>query len=1548
MCKNVKRLICLCLCLAMLACWLPQIGLPVAAADANDIIPQKHYGEYDTLSMVYDQGGCYSMQGMTLDADYTYCAKIGDNDSIAFIMRTRKSDGYKELMINASTGGYYFYNLGHANALDLVSCAGASQMFVTGGTYLIRLTMSGRTLTTAGTYTFSINGTATGMTAVQIMSASDREVTVLAKSGRTLYTGTLDPTASSGNIELTRLCTLNVSSVRLKGTVTDFSTFTQQGFAYHDGKVFLPLTGNAYVETINTSVVLVYDLEGATGEIKNDPTLSFRIISGTYAGLFEIEDVDICQESGKLYFNSNRRKTSSDTDYDGCSYFYGYVYDPSMSSTTADDYRWEMQDNVLTSMTDNGNTYNLATQFHGTVTNNIPTHGLYNLSRAVRLYHDDPWVVEWKSSGDFGSTGAMLLATGKNSKVANAPFLFRYKQSNIIALGYYDGTSQHNNYGIRLSDHGIDGTAEHTYRLTNKIASDGSNMVYLSVDGVELGAMNNYYIGVNAQGTTSNWVSGQDFAFSYIGSYNHPLTNCDISYLQVWANGAPDTTPNNYRWEASDSLVYATGTNLTANPATIYSGSISGGVHSSAAYRLSEEIDLRHDRPWSLQWEAEGTLSGGTFLLAASDGGNTENAPFLFRYSDTGLIALGYRGGSRHNNFGIDISDHGIDGTAKHTYRLTNKIAADGSNMVYLYVDNVCLGAMNNAFNGISALGTTSDWLNGKDLTFDYVGNRTYPVKGTVSSLQVWEAGAPCTVQFVNDDGTVLSSKTYVYGQMPTAPANPTKTDSNGYSYTFTGWDQTISEVTGDVTYTATYSGQANYFTVKFINDGTVISTQQVAYGETPTVPANPTRAATAQYTYTFTGWNINPGPITSDTTFVATYSRKLNSYTVIFQDDDGTVLSNAQVPYGTVPTEPAAPTKEPTSATEYTFVGWNQEVVAVTGETTYMAVYTTSSHTFGSYEITLAPTCTAIGQRVWSCNTCSYSYTEAVAKLGHSYSSVVTPPTCSEQGYTTHTCTTCGDVYTDTPISPLGHSYSSVVTAPTCGNKGYTTHTCTVCSHSYTDSETAALGHSYNEGVVSVNPTCLDAGVLTYTCGTCGHNFSQGIPATGHNYVSGSCANCGEAEPVVDYYLFGYINGADYACEGDSENMGIYKFVDGKLTVTFTQNSYVAVKTTGNGCWYMTEGWAGDTVTSVTLYDNNTLFAPDKLFVPGNVQVTFTLVKNSDGSLTLSYTKAAPTITAKNISLSFEDEILLNVYFTTTDVVGAVNYGLLTFSEKVSTPSHANAISVNPGYYESNGYLGVTTPGIPAKKLGDTVYFAVYAELADGTYVYSKCYHYSPYSYAYSLLSKSTTTQDMKNLIVAMLNYGAAAQVYFNYNTANPVNASLTAEQKAFVADYNADMLDGLTTCAADKKGTLFGNGNTGFGKRTPSVNFEGAFSVNFYFSQPKATVGSDVTFYVWDKATYNSVDTLLPGNAIATSTCSFDGTYYMGVVEGIAAKEVDETFYCAAVYTGTDGNTYVSGVIAYSLGYYLENQANGTAMPDFAKATGVYAYYAKQNFYE
>jgi hypothetical protein len=281
--QSFKRLMAICLMVALLGTLVLQAAPVAQAADYLQTLPQQHYGEYGTVNMVYDQGNCYSMQGMAVDATYAYCAKIGSNDAVACITRLEKATGAKVNMINASNGGYYFYNLGHANALDIVKINGVQQMFVTAGATLVRLTMSGTTLTTAGTYTFTYNGATTNTTAVQIMSASSKEVKVITKGGKSLYTGTLDPTASSGVIDLKHLCNLDVANIRMKGTIQDYSTYVQQGFDYRDGKVFVPLSGNAYVETINQSIVAVYDVEGASGTVYNDPTLSFRIISGQYA-----------------------------------------------------------------------------------------------------------------------------------------------------------------------------------------------------------------------------------------------------------------------------------------------------------------------------------------------------------------------------------------------------------------------------------------------------------------------------------------------------------------------------------------------------------------------------------------------------------------------------------------------------------------------------------------------------------------------------------------------------------------------------------------------------------------------------------------------------------------------------------------------------------------------------------------------------------------------------------------------------------------------------------------------------------------------------------------------------------------------------------------------------------------------------------------------------------------------------------------------------------------------------------------------------------------
>ena len=213
------------------------------------------------------------------------------------------------------------------------------------------------------------------------------------------------------------------------------------------------------------------------------------------------------------------------------------------------------------------------------------------------------------------------------------------------------------------------------------------------------------------------------------------------------------------------------------------------------------------------------------------------------------------------------------------------------------------------------------------------------------------------TITFLNDDGTELQSEPVAYGETPAYTGEtPTKDATAQYTYTFVGWTPEIANVTGDATYTATYAEAVNKYTIRFVNDdGTELQSGEVAYGETPAYTGEtPTKAATAQYTYTFAGWTPEIANVTGDATYTATYAETVNKYTITFVDEDGTtVLKEATAyDYGTAAADivkPADPTKASTDQYTYTFVGWTPEIANVTSDATYTATY---SSTLNQYMI--------------------------------------------------------------------------------------------------------------------------------------------------------------------------------------------------------------------------------------------------------------------------------------------------------------------------------------------------------------------------------------------------------------------------------------------------------------------------------------------------------------------------------------------------------------------------------------------------------------------
>ncbi len=197
-----------------------------------------------------------------------------------------------------------------------------------------------------------------------------------------------------------------------------------------------------------------------------------------------------------------------------------------------------------------------------------------------------------------------------------------------------------------------------------------------------------------------------------------------------------------------------------------------------------------------------------------------------------------------------------------------------------------------------------------------------------------------------NVDGN-LTTESYDYGAVPSFKGNTDKVADAQYTYAFTGWDKTISTVTGDVTYTAQFSNTINKYTVTWKNhDGTVLETDAgVVYGATPSYDGTePTKNATAQYTYSFIGWDKIVSSVTGDVTYTAQFSNTTNKYTITWKNYDGTVLeTDTNVPYGTTPTyNGTVPTKTGTAQYNYSFNGWSPSIQAVSGNAEYTATFTT------------------------------------------------------------------------------------------------------------------------------------------------------------------------------------------------------------------------------------------------------------------------------------------------------------------------------------------------------------------------------------------------------------------------------------------------------------------------------------------------------------------------------------------------------------------------------------------------------------------------------
>lgn len=140
-------------------------------------------------------------------------------------------------------------------------------------------------------------------------------------------------------------------------------------------------------------------------------------------------------------------------------------------------------------------------------------------------------------------------------------------------------------------------------------------------------------------------------------------------------------------------------------------------------------------------------------------------------------------------------------------------------------------------------------------------------------------------------------------------------------------------------------------YTITWVDEnGDIIEVDNdVKYGEIPSFDGlTPTKESTQSEKYIFNGWTPAVKKVTKDQTYVASFINETKTYTVSWVNDDGTILAQNEVPYGSLPSYyEGTPTKEQNEVYHYEFDKWLPELTPVTGNTSYTASYIEKINTY-------------------------------------------------------------------------------------------------------------------------------------------------------------------------------------------------------------------------------------------------------------------------------------------------------------------------------------------------------------------------------------------------------------------------------------------------------------------------------------------------------------------------------------------------------------------------------------------------------------------------
>lgn len=240
----------------------------------------------------------------------------------------------------------------------------------------------------------------------------------------------------------------------------------------------------------------------------------------------------------------------------------------------------------------------------------------------------------------------------------------------------------------------------------------------------------------------------------------------------------------------------------------------------------------------------------------------------------------------------------------------------------------------------------------------------------------------------------------------------------------------------------------------------------------------------------------------------------------------------------------------------------------------------------------------------------------------------------------------------------------------------------------------------------------------------------------------------------------------------------------------------------------------------------------------------------------------------------------------------------------------------------------------VSAKEIGDTL-TASLGFTKDEREYNGKVDEYSLKRYAEERLAASAN-ESFKRLLVDLLNYGTAAQSYFEYKTDKPVNADLTEEQKALsLGKYN-----GITKVVSDEDTGVYEaeitRKNIKFGNRIELL-VATSFGIDSDLSGVKLKV-------VYITASGEEGVETIDGADFVYRT---DVNSYTAYFNGLKASEFRSVLFLTLVR----GDEAISATVKYSLDTYAANRLEASTdekYKELLKKTLIYSDSAKNYFEE